>query len=258
MLLHPSIWHNTMVTPGFLLQDSSGEDVQTDCGVCVCAHVICSYECDIIKSHIQDFYCESVLKRTLNSDSLDGRSSGVLLGDYHNMRKVHVYVYMFVCVCVWVISYIVAPRNICICVWATRSPSISLSHFLVRTRSFSSASFTQYNQVCLYYAKQNNVVPAFPSGHVPSRSDVPLTSLYFSPSSFSPLSPPFSRSFFFFIPPSLLLQRCLGVVDEEVHDVAYMMAIASPKTNKASQKEIARVCAKELCISIDWPCVSIK
>ena len=46
-----------------------------------------SHAAVFLKGNRKEFYCEVALKRQLNSKSLDGRSSGMLLGDYHNMRK---------------------------------------------------------------------------------------------------------------------------------------------------------------------------
>ena len=40
-----------------------------------------------LKGKRKDFYCEVAVKRDIGLDSLDGRSAGVLLGDYHNLRK---------------------------------------------------------------------------------------------------------------------------------------------------------------------------
>jgi len=45
-----------------------------------------SYDGVFLKNFRKDFYCEVALKKQLQVKSLDGRSSGVLLGDYHNMR----------------------------------------------------------------------------------------------------------------------------------------------------------------------------
>ena len=40
-----------------------------------------------LKSHRKEFYCERALKLELGVSSLDGRSSGMLLGDYSNLKK---------------------------------------------------------------------------------------------------------------------------------------------------------------------------
>jgi hypothetical protein len=68
--------------------------------------------CAVTKWRIQDFYCETVLKKMLRND-LGGRSSGMLLGDYHNLRKVtHLYPHIptlihtqWTCICVFVYEY---------------------------------------------------------------------------------------------------------------------------------------------------------
>lgn len=40
-----------------------------------------------LKGKRKDFYCEVAIKKELNRKNLDDRSAGMLLGDYHNMRK---------------------------------------------------------------------------------------------------------------------------------------------------------------------------
>ena len=40
-----------------------------------------------LKGQRKDFYCEVAIKQELGRGDLDGRSAGMLLGDYHNMRK---------------------------------------------------------------------------------------------------------------------------------------------------------------------------
>ena len=41
----------------------------------------------VLKGKRKDFYCEVALKKDLERLTLDGRSPGMLLGDYHNLRK---------------------------------------------------------------------------------------------------------------------------------------------------------------------------
>ena len=40
-----------------------------------------------LKGKRKDFYCEVAIKQELKRKDLDDRSAGMLLGDYHNMRK---------------------------------------------------------------------------------------------------------------------------------------------------------------------------
>ena len=44
-------------------------------------------EAVFLKGKRKDFYCEVALKKDLDCVTLDGRSPGMLLGDYHNLRK---------------------------------------------------------------------------------------------------------------------------------------------------------------------------
>lgn len=45
------------------------------------------YDCVFLPDKRKDFYCEHALKRELNLENLGGRSGGMLLGDYSNLRK---------------------------------------------------------------------------------------------------------------------------------------------------------------------------
>lgn len=47
---------------------------------------LCKDSC-FLKSNRKDFFCEVALKRQLNLETIEDRSSGMLLGDYCNMRK---------------------------------------------------------------------------------------------------------------------------------------------------------------------------